>query len=140
VDLVIRPHEGIGPLSFGMDSTAVRTVLGGAVRSFRKTPDAKTPTDAFDEHGIHVYYDEAGRCEAVEVSSPANPILQGQPLVGRPFSEVRQLLEQIDPDIQIDDTGLTAPSLGVGLFAPFASDSPEEPTEGVIVFKKGYYD
>ena len=139
MDLLIRPYEGIGPLSFGMDSGTVRSVLGGTVRSFKKTPDAKVPTDAFDGHGIHVYDDDAGRCEAVEVASPATPILQDQPLIGRPFKELRHLLEQIDPKTEVDETGLTAPSLGIGLFAPFASDSPGEPVEGVIVFKKGYY-
>jgi hypothetical protein len=139
MDLLIRPHEGIGPIRFGMDSNAVRNILGGTVRSFRKTADAKAPTDAFDEYGMHVYYDDAGRCEAVEVASPGTPILHGQPLIGRPFEELRHMLEQIDPKAEVDDAGLTAPSLGIGVFAPFASDSPGEPVEGVIVFKEGYY-
>ncbi len=140
MDLLIRSNEGIGPLSLGMDRAEIRSVLGGPVRSFKKTPDARAPTDAFDEHGIHVYYDNAGRAEAIEVASPASPILQGRSLIGKPFKEIRHWLEQLDPKVQVDEAGLTAPSLGIGVYAPSAIGSPDEPVEGVIVFKKGYYD
>jgi len=140
MDLLIRPYEGIGPVTLGMDRAEVRSVLGGAVRSFKKSPDSKAPTDAFDEQGLHVYYDDAGRAEAIEVASPATPILEGRALIGRPFEELRHWLEQMDPEIQVDDAGLTAPSLGIGLYAPAATASPSDPIEGVIVFKRGYYD
>jgi hypothetical protein len=118
----------------------VRVAVKAAVRAFKKTPDAKTLVDAFDDEGIHVYYDEQDVCEAVEVGSPAAPVFDGQSLIGRPFAEVRDWLQARDSDVQLDEAGLTDFEIGLGLYASSAEEEPDDPVEGVIAFRRGYYE
>lgn len=139
MDLEIRPYEGLGPIRFGMRRDDVRRALGASVRAFRKTPEATILTDAFDDEGIHVYYNEQDLCEAVEVASPAIPVLQGRALVGRSFAEIRDWLRTLDPEVEIDESGLTAFTFGVGLYASSAQKAPNGPVEAVIAFRRGYY-
>ena len=136
----IVSHEALGPIHFGMSRDEVQRSVGAAVKLFRKTPVGNL-VDAFNEEGIHVYYDaeDKDKCEAIEVASPANPLLLGRGLVGRPFAEVLEWLRTLDADLAVDESGLTSLALGVGVFAPFAAKAPFEPVEAVIAFKRGYY-
>ena len=83
MDWVIRSYDGVGPVRLGMGFTAVRFALRSRVETFMKTPDSERPTDAFDELGVHVYYDRDGDCEAVELASPATPTFHDRPLAPR---------------------------------------------------------
>jgi hypothetical protein len=138
VELDVRPNQGLGPLQLGLKREELRRALGTPSRSFKKAEDS-TLTDAFDDAGIQIYYDAHDVCEAIEVASPAVPILQGRELLGKPFSEVRDWLSSLDPDLEVDDSGLTAPSIGLGIYAPSAEKSPDDPVEAVILFRRGYY-
>jgi hypothetical protein len=138
--LVIRPYDGVGPINFGMSMQETRAAVGTPFESFKKTPIAELPTDAFDSVGVHVYYKKPGICEAVEMASPAEPIFQDRPLLGRPFAELRNWFKTIDPRIEVDAAGLTSHEFGIALYAPSAEDEPQLPVEGVLVFAKGYYD
>ncbi|HYP52823.1 MAG TPA: hypothetical protein VEQ42_04750 [Pyrinomonadaceae bacterium] len=135
----IRPHEGVGPVRFGMTREEVRAALALPVESFRKSPADEMLTDAFDAAGLHVYYKKPGLCEAVEMAAPAEPVLEGRELLGRPFGESRRWFESQDESAEADESGLTSFGYGVGLYAPEAESNPAAPPEGVIVFEKGYY-
>ena len=52
------PHLGIGPLRLGMSRAEARAHLSGNHKSFRKAVDSTHETDAFDECGFHVYYED----------------------------------------------------------------------------------
>lgn len=136
--LVLIPYESIGPIRFGMRRDEVRAAVPAAVRAFNKTPT--TFVDAFDDEGIYVYYDEQDLCDAVEVASPSVPILDGRILIGSPFSELRDWLQMRDSEVEVDNAGLTDFAIGLGLYAPSASDAPDEPVEAAIAFRQGYYD
>jgi hypothetical protein len=138
--LEIQSYQGISNLVFGMTPDQVRATLGNDFQSYQKTPTSAMPTDAFDQLGIHVFYKTPGHCEAIELFAPADPTLQGKPLIGQPFSVVRDRVQALDSSVEIDETGLISQKLGIGLYAPFAADTPEDPVESVIVFEQGYYD
>lgn len=140
IQFKIRPYEGVGSVSFGMSRSEVRRKLESSVEAFRKSSLSKTDADAFDALGIHVHYKESDDCEAVELASPSEPLFQGRQLVGKPFDELRDWLASLDENLEVDESGLTSYKHGIGLFAPFAADSPSEPVESVIVFEKGYFD
>lgn len=135
----IEPYVGVGPIKFGMPREAVRQALGVEPRIFKKTPLSEMPADAYDEWGIHVHYDPPGVCCAVELAAPAAPTFRGQNLLGRSFGELQEMFRRMDQDLETDASGLTSRKLGVGLYAPFAEESPGEPIESVIVFEKGYF-
>ncbi|WP_458648202.1 hypothetical protein [Sivoneniella epilithica] len=140
VKLEIEPYQGIAGVQFGMSCEQVRHALNSSVRAFKKTAIDELNTDAFDELGMHVYYKQPDGCEAIELAAPANPTFRGKALIGQPFSELRNWFRSIDPQIEVDETGLTSFEFGLGLYVPFASQSPNAPIEAVIIFQQGYYD
>lgn len=140
VKLEIEPYQGIAGVRFGMSREQVRHALDSGVRAFKKKATDELDTDAFDELGMHVYYKQPDWCEAIELAAPANPTFRGKALIGQPFSEIRAWFRSIDPQIEVDETGLTSLKFGLGLYAPFASQSPNAPIEAVIIFQQGYYD
>ena len=137
--LEILPYRAVAGIQFGMTAAQVREILDSPVRPFKKTPTSELKTDAFDHLGIQVFYKPPGVCEAIELSAPAEPTLQGKSLVGHSFQTLKDWFQAIDNAVEIDDTGLTSHLLGIGLYAPFAATSPDEPVESVLVFEKEYY-
>ena len=139
MQLEIESYRRVGPLTFGMTAVEVRSVMRLPVEPFKRSME-EGYTDAFGELGIYVTYDRLGLCEAVEIASPAQPTFRGREILGRPFKEVHESLLKLDPELDVDDTGLTALGLGIGVYAPGISEDPSTPVEAVIAFKRGYYD
>jgi hypothetical protein len=138
IKLEIEPHQGIADIHFGMTSAQIQRILADTPQTFRRAPDSE-PTDDYTNLGIQISYDASGHCEAIELANPANPTFKGKPLIGKPFNELRDWLQSIDPNLETDEAGLTAHTFGFGLYAPFASSDPTPPVEAVIVFTQNYY-
>jgi hypothetical protein len=120
-----------------MSRDTLREMLGPHT-SFMKSPSAKMETDAFDDAGVHVYYDESGSAEAFEMFPPADPTLHGRSIVGQPYGAVRSWAAVLDPQLSENAAGFDSETLGVSVFAPAAAIAPDEPIESVLVFRKGY--
>jgi hypothetical protein len=138
MDWTIRPNVGVGPIRFGMTRQEVRETIGTLPSVFAKASGSTSLTDDFREHGIHIYYDDSDHCVAVEMGMPASPSLQGRPLLGEPFSVVRDWLLAIDPAIETDGDGLTSKVLGSGVYAPAVDKDESTPIEAVIAFAPGH--
>ncbi len=136
----IISKKGVGPLRFGMTMSRVRETMDSPYDSFMKTPMSEIPTDAFDDLGIHVFYKKPGVCEAIEFAKPSDPIFQGQSLIGRPFNEIRDWFESLNTNVKIEDTGLIAYEIDIGIYAPGVMKKDTALIESVIVFEEGYYD
>ncbi len=65
MDFIIGPYIGINNIKFGMKRAEVRKALNLMPREFFKISDSDVPTDAYDEIGIHVYYDKSDICEVI---------------------------------------------------------------------------
>ena len=133
----IVPHSGVGPVRFGMTRAEVRERLGAGFSELRRVP-ASPPMDVYCEQGYLVHYDEDGRCEAVELLPDARPALRGRELVGRAFDQLTAWFERLDPQVEVDTTGLTSPAFGLSLYAPDAEGQPGAPVECVLVFRRGW--
>jgi len=141
MEFEIVSYSGAGPIVFGMTREIVRQRIEAPAESFMKSPNSAAPADAFDSLGLHVHYDADERCEAIEFhGSMASPTFRNQQLLGQPFATIERWLRAIDPDLQTDSTGLTSLLFGLGLYAPSVTYDPHSPVEGVIVFRRGYYD
>lgn len=137
----IIPYERAGPVRFGMSRGEVSAALGTLpIEEFRRTAEAE-PTEVYADGAVQINYDGQGRCEAVEFADPkiVRPVIDGFGPLGEPYSEVESFLRQRDPQLDIDDAGLTSLKLGIGVYAPTATDRAEAPTESVIAFVKNYY-
>jgi hypothetical protein len=138
-EMQITPYEGIGPVRLGMSRADVRAALAIPFREFKRTPEADMPADAFPTIGVYVSYKPPGVCAAVEVASPAEPVMLGKRLIGQPFGEVLEWLNSLDQQVNVDETGLTSLRFGVGLYVPALKNGRAAPVEAVIVFERGYY-
>ncbi len=139
-DLSIDPYVGTGDLRLGMRRDVIRKVVGEVFDVFRRGPEDATDSDAFDGAGIYVYYDSNDECEAIEFAEPAKPTLFGEQLIGRPLSQVLAYLKKHDASVLIDDSGATAYTIGLGVYAPAAAKRSDCPVESVIAFRRNYYD
>jgi hypothetical protein len=141
MEFIIKPFESLGPVKFGATVDEVRTVLNSPWESFRKNVAVDKTTDAFDQLGFHVYYNEANQCEAIECFASATLSFQGQRLIGRSYQELRDWFKLIDPQIIIDSGGLEARSFGIAIYAPnfHEIDRPTEIIEGAMIVDRGYF-
>jgi len=139
MNLVIRPHEGIGPIDFGMSRDEVRRLFDGEdPRS--KQSDSSVASDLFPVNGVLVHYGDDETVEAIEVGMRGEPTLFDARLLNRPMEDLVTWMRTIDPRLEVDDVGFTSFRFGIGAFAPQASKVRDAIIEGIIVFKPGYYD
>lgn len=136
----IRTHIGLGPVTFGMSRDEVAEAMGSAPRRFKKTVACTTLTDAFDQQGMQVFYDADDRVEALEVFAPSRPSFGDLDLFCTPYTALTKAMRALDPDLQEDELGFTSNALGFGVYAEHKDTDPERPSEGVIVFRKAYYE
>ena len=137
--LPVLSHVGIGPLTFGMTREEVEHAVGSRPHRFRKTLACATLTDAFDGAGMHVYYDDQDRVEAIELFAPARPTFNDHDLHNMPYSSLIAAIRILDPEVQEDELGFTSNALGFGVYTEAKDTQPEQPAEAVIVFRKDYY-
>lgn len=134
----IKTYMGVGNILLGMTSEQIQNIMGIIPTKFKKIQTSKMYTDAYE--WFHVYYNDKGKCEAIEIFEPSIPVFNGQYLINRPFIEVKNYFDTIDDSIETNDAGFTSLKYGIGIYAPYAEDEPDEPIEGVIIFEHGYYD
>jgi hypothetical protein len=89
----IQPLKGIGAIEFGMSVSEVRAQIGEEFKSFKRSPAAAHPCDYFPSIGVFAYYKSSGKLEAVELASPAQPVLAGINLLGIGFDAAMSLLQ-----------------------------------------------
>ncbi len=140
MDFNVEPLIGAGQLRFGMSQDEIRRQMASPYKSFLKSLSSKMPTDSFLEDAVHVFYTDGGNCEAIEFYAPSRVMLKSRNLLGVPYSEVKYLVSELDENLDEDSAGFSSHLLGVAVYAPSCEEYPDDPTESVLVFKKGYYD
>jgi hypothetical protein len=133
----IQSYVGAGPVRLGDTVESIADAVHAEPEFIDK--GGRLPTAVFSGLGLHVHLADDRRCEAIELMAPATPTFDGQPLLGVPFSTVRDALRQRDPQLTVESDGLTSEALGIGLYAPSSVELPDDPAEGVIVFVRDYY-
>jgi hypothetical protein len=140
MDLVINPYIGIGDLKLGMTQSQIRDTLKSNFESFTRNDYSEMPEDYFPEFGIYIQYKQPGLCDSILVVKPVNPIWRGKQLLNIGFSELAQWFSEVDPERELDDTGLISYKYGIGIYAPDYEEEPDSSPRSIIVFTRGYYD
>ena len=129
----IEPYQSVGPLTFGQTRNAVREQLGPDYDSFAKDV-GENETDAYDNLGVHLYYDDDDRLEFVEAFEPASLTLRGVALHRREYRQVDSELSRLGYDANPTDVGYRYDDIGIALTLDGST------VEGVAVFRRGYYE
>lgn len=124
---IFKPNKSVGRVEFGMSRDEVRCILPGFKKEFKKSFFSKTTTDEFE--CCHVYYDDKGKCIAIELFNTNQLIYAENNLFMLKFDELKNLF----PDI-IEEYGSYCSkkySIGVGF--------EENGVESILVGCKDYY-
>jgi hypothetical protein len=140
IELMIKPHEGVGPILFGMPMAEVRATIRSPYREFKRTPSSTTLTDSFGELGMFVCYSQDNLCEGIEMGLRACPTLFGRKIIGQPYREIRDWLKIHDSDLLSDGCGCRSLHLSIGIFAPNAKSNEDGPIEGIGAFQSAYFE
>lgn len=133
----IMPYRRVGPISFGMTRTEVRETLAEIPETFIRDPDDPSPADAFQDLGIHIFYDAEDRCAAVEFWR-AQPTFRGHALLYERLTQVVSWLQKMDPRLAQNILGASSPKFGFALYTDGAAKSDTATINGVLVFRRGY--
>ncbi|MBR3771804.1 MAG: hypothetical protein IKL07_06010, partial [Clostridium sp.] len=101
------------------------------------SPFDKIETDVYDD--FYVYYDENGKCEAIEFMNNAELIFEQISLFQKNYSDIETIFRNMDSDIEIDAVGFNSNKFGIGVYAPNKDDCNSK-IESIIIYKQGYYD
>lgn len=129
----IVPFKSIGPLSFGASRADCHGKLRASFTVFRKVASADQ-TDAFDELGLHLYYDSDGNLEFVEGFAPAAVSFQGVSFLGRDLAEIVEDIGRLGHSSNDPGDGVAFTDLGIAL------TDEDGVVTGVAAHRKGYYD
>lgn len=66
IDFHLLGPGDLGPIHAGMTRDDSRSALESPFDEFLKSPDSAIPTDAYDDLGLHVYFDNALKVVGVE--------------------------------------------------------------------------
>lgn len=139
MELTITPRTGVGPLRLGITRSEVRRLITTPCIESMAKSSSTIPVDAFYDACLQVFYDNAEKCEAVELYPPLRVFCAGVSVFETSYNELRQRICNLDPDVMEDVDGITSVKCGLSAYAPSHSDSPHLPAESIIVFKEGYY-
>ncbi len=121
----IDPRVSLGPLRAKMPRAECRSVLGSPWSEFRKGPYSENTTDAFNDVGVHAYYDANERLTYVEIHSfgPVTPVLHDVELLGA-WDERLGDLERIGMQYHlIEDDSAQLDGVGIRLYRYDPSES-----------------
>lgn len=140
MQIVIQSYKGFNEVKFGQTREQIRSLIDDHVNIFFRTKESKSATDSFDNLGIFVNYDDSDCCEAFEFARPAEPFFLEINLFELSYTDLLNWFKKIDHNIIEFDVGFTSYKFGIGIYAPEKEDNPNLHCEGVIIFRKGYYD
>jgi hypothetical protein len=141
MDFEIETFVGAGPIRFGMTPQEVRLSLPGPVRSFKRTPSVRVPSDHFLDFGVIVNYKTPAAVDSIEFSRTSNPSFRGVALFNTTVDQAKAFLQSQDPKLEVDSDGFTSHMLGVGVYALMSDPGHAEPEDmvSIIAFEEGYY-
>lgn len=130
IDWEIHPFVGVGPICFGQSRDEVLSLLGSPSRTFKKVPFAVTETDAFNEIGLHVYYDSTFHVESIDALVSSGLCFESVVLLNRPVEAVVSEMTFRG----YTNESLTFNEIGISLY------DVDGIVKCVTIFPKGYFD
>ncbi len=133
----IIPYQGFNEIKFGYDTFQIEEYMQVKPSKFMKSPYDTSETDMYND--FFVYYDDAGKCEAIEFNCNAEIVFGQIVFFDEKYIDIEKKFKILDENLEIDDVGFNSNKYGIGVYAPNKEDINAE-IESVIIFKRGYYD
>lgn len=145
----VIPLKGVGPVLLGMSREEVRSVMGMPIKSYKKTCDDSTLTDAYHKGGFQVFFDEHDRVEYAELSSSDDSftaVYKGKEIFQMKADDLVDWISRdapFDPEDRELGYAYVFPQLELSVWRPFLPENDTDP-EGqyfstIGIGKRGYY-
>lgn len=108
----------LGLIHAGMSREESRKALGDRFEAFYKAEYSTVPTDAYDDLGVHVYFDERYRVFGVEFLKWSELVWDNQKLVGENALVVRQFLAKRGEVLVFNNSGFSVTGVGLRFYVP----------------------
>jgi hypothetical protein len=130
----IVPFVKFGPIDLGTNRSAVRTLLGGDFRTFRKSRQSVNDTDAYDGVGVHVYYESDDSLREVEAFRPCEPVYKGLSIFELSPQELLSKMASLGEHALPTSACFTFEGVGISIYV-----APEGHIGSVGVSSKSYW-
>lgn len=131
----IIPYVKVNEIMFGMTSLEISRVIKKEPRKFRKSLDDLYETD--DYGSFFVYYDDEGKCEAVEYNEDSFLELFDIPFFLINYQSLKEKLLKFDKNIVILEDCLLSNKYEFSIYIP---DMSNLIIESVLFFTKDYWE
>lgn len=108
----------LGLLHAGMSRDETRKALGGGFEEFFKSEDSSVPTDAYDDLGMHLYFDESFMLSGVEFLKWSQLVWKSQKLVGEDALLVQRFLIAQGEKLAFNNSGFNIIDMGLRFYVP----------------------
>lgn len=139
MDYNILPLKGFNRIEFGMSHEIARRGMNEEPKPFRRGNES-FPSDYFNKEGLFFYYDDSGFLEAVEFAAVGKVFFNQTNLFDLTIGDATSFIRNFDPQLLVEDDGVTSRSLSLGLWSPSAYEGPNEAIESILIGRAGYYD
>jgi hypothetical protein len=138
LELEIEPNQSVGPIQFNAKRSENRKHIASSPYTYAQS-ESELPNDTYEDLGLFVIYDKYNTCGAVECKSPSKVIFENVSLLTKPYDELRDWLQTLDPNVVESEKDLISFDLGIELFAPDKDKNPKTPCESVTIFRKNFF-
>jgi hypothetical protein len=128
----VHPFVGAGPLLFGSGRDEVRALLEATFTVFAKGDKSANDIDAFDDLGIHLFYNAKQELECIEFWGSVPVFVKGISALHTQLEDVLAKFSAVGISHRYDD-GYILDGAGCALYAPSTI------VEAVTAYRKGYY-
>jgi len=108
----------LGLIRAGMTRDQSRATLGGKFDEFFKTVDSAVPTDAYDDLGVHMYFDESFIVVGVEFLKWSELVWGDQKLVGEDALVIQRFLKSRGQTLVFNNSGFDVVDMGLKFYVP----------------------
>ena len=120
MEFTFYPYEGFGPVKFLMSRDEVRKIVGLPYEDVTMTTDRGSSIRDFFAEQLFIGYNNDLKCNRFELCKgyDIDIIFEGESILRRPYKELLEHYQKLDPEIYIDREGFTSLKYGFAIWCP----------------------
>lgn len=142
MEFTFYPYEGIGPVKFLMSRDEVRKIMGLPYKDVTRMTDNGPYIRDFVVKQLFIGYNDELKCNRFELCRgyDIDIIFEGESILRRPYKELLEHYQKLDPEIYIDREGFTSLKYGFSIWCPDYYYEEDAMPETLLGFVPHYYD
>ena len=120
MEFTFYPYEGFGPVKFLMSRDEVRKIMGLPYEETTMVTNSGPDTRDYFAKQLFIGYNDELKCNRFEQCGgyDIDIIFEGESILRRPYKELLEHYQKLDPEIYIDREGFTSLKYGFSIWCP----------------------